>query len=178
MRPLLALAILLATGLLAIALQANRRGTAQQRAASAHAELQRVQTQVREVTALQQQRELVSPHQRPTRDVLAQVNAILAEAGIPSTQFRSLEQESDTALATSAGSVAERYRRQSLRLALQSLTPGQLGAFLHEWRNRPSVWTTTRIELTHTRGNRSDSDRYDVQLRVAAVYLSDGSSAR
>ena len=87
----------------------------------------------------------------------------------PGTELRP---ESDAALAgTGDSSVA--YRRQSVRVSLNDLSIGQLGAFLSQWSATQRLWTPTRIELTHAR-SRQGSDHYDATILITATYLADG----
>jgi hypothetical protein len=117
--------------------------------------------------------------------VIAQVNAVLAEVGIPSRSLRSLSPESNTQIASptgggawgggGGGSGTERVKlkRQSLRMVLENLSVQEIGAFLIKWRSAQQVWTTTRIELTHAGGRDANDDRYDATLLISALYVED-----
>lgn len=115
--------------------------------------------------------ERIAPGKRPEQDVIARVNATLADAGLPLSTFGGQAPESDAAIDNrSAAGDSSRYRRQAVRLTLRELTVPQLGGFLTRWRATQPAWVPTRLELTHARST-PDSARFDVSLLITCVYL-------
>ena len=128
-----------------------------------------------EIMDLRQHQERISLHERPTQDVIAQVNTALAEAGIPANRLKSLTPESEGAVEQSGGGAnggtTVGYRKQSLRLTLENLSVQEFGAFLLQWRRSQKVWVVTRIELGHARGKADQDDRYDANVLLTALYI-------
>jgi hypothetical protein len=169
MKPLrasLVLPLVVAVSALALANGARRLRLAEGKAKAAEALLQDTRAQAREVEALRAREERVALHERPHQDVIALVSSVLADAGIPGACFKNLEQDADVAL--DGGS----FRRQSLTLALQDVSPFKLGAFLEAWRMKQKVWTVTRIELSHPRRGADANNAYGVRLVISAIYVS------
>lgn len=163
-----------------IGLSWQRLAHAQGSLRAAQDSLERLSQDAKELLELGSRQEQISLQQRPAQDVIALVNAVLAEIGLPARHLRSLTPESDGALdAGSAGASGHadeaKIRRQSLRLTLENLNVRDLGAFLARWRSSQSVWTATRIELTHVRSAAStaslDENRYDASILISALYL-------
>lgn len=107
---------------------------------------------------------------RPDQDVIARVNSVLAEAGIPSDRFGGLRPESDAALPSSTQGVSI-YRRQSVRVTLNDLSVQQIGQFLSRWISNQPLWVPTRIELTHS-GDSKNPANYAVSMILSATYVS------
>lgn len=104
-----------------------------------------------------------SEDQRPTADVIALVNRVLTQAGIPTTRFAGCTPEGDAAMSGST-----ELRRQSVRLSLQALALADLGTFLATWRAENTVWTPVSIEINH--GADEKAQTFDAQVVLAAVY--------
>ncbi|GEM_PF-2905800 len=121
-----------------------------------------------ELLTLRSQSERVAWKQRPTTDVLAQVNAALLEAGIPTTRLRGIGESTDSPV-SSIRPGALQLHRQSLVVTIEALDPPQLGAFLQHWRRLQTEWRAGRLELTH-RSGAPLSEAYDVRLYISAVY--------
>ena len=150
-----------------IVISAGRLSDARvQHDAALHAQ-QRLINEAQQIIRLQSKQQRIAEHKRPEQDVIARVNATLADAGIPSERFGGLRPESDGALPNTA------YRRQSVRISLNELSISQLGAFLDQWSQSQQLWTPTRLELSHAR-NKSDDDRYNVVILITATYLANG----
>lgn len=130
------------------------------------AALSQVERDLDELARLRARKEIVAATKRPTNDVIAQVNALLRDAGIPTRRLQSLEPEADVAL-------SGRYRSQSIRIALSAMALPEIGALLATWRAAESAWTPRSIELTHAAGDDRGGQDYDVRLVVAATYLAD-----
>ncbi|MFI4915079.1 MAG: hypothetical protein ACIAS6_01055 [Phycisphaerales bacterium JB060] len=129
----------------------------------ATAELVAVQQQVAEIQSL---RSVLDTRRIATAggraDVLAQVADTLAAAGLPDGAMRSLQEQSDTEVGDAG------LRRQTLRLALTTITPGELGRFLAHLEADHPEWLVSRIELTRPR--RGDGNRYDAGLTLSRTY--------
>ncbi len=145
-----------------IFVSAQRFQSVERRAESAERRLTSVRAMASEITQLRARSERVFLGQRPTEDTIAQINATLASAGLPSNAFRSLDPDADTALEGG-------YRRQSVRLTLEPLTPAQLGDFLIAWESVATPWIISGIELAH-RPRASDAS-YTVRLVLSATYI-------
>ena len=178
LRPILAWPLGVLLGALVLAVGTRRLDAAERALDGSRQRLHKARGQALELSRLSSRQERVAVQERPRQDVIALVNSVLAECGIPSTSFQRLDVESDVAVTTADGPAPGRYRRQSLTLVLQRLTTRQLGAFLAEWRDRQAVWTPTRLELTHVREARSSGDLYTASILITATYLSDRTSPR
>lgn len=170
-RPALFWPLLLAAGSLTTVIGAGRVRAAEARLGSAAMRLERATQKAREFFDLSGKQERVGIRERPTQDVLALLNSVMAQAGIPSSSFRSLDVEADVAVRIGTGGETGRYRRQSLSLVLEKLSPVQLGAFLEVWRARQGLWIPTRFELTHVRDPREPQNLYSARILVTATYL-------
>ncbi len=115
--------------------------------------------------------ERIALQERPREDVIALVNAALAEAGLPARHFSDLRNESDSALPQTGNDANFAYRTQSLSLTLREMRPADLGGFLAAWEQTQSAWIVTRITLTHPTRSRRDDDRFDITLIVTALYV-------
>ena len=155
-----------AVGVFCVALRARALGDAQDAVAVEARSLQQTGADLAELADLQTQREVVAAAKRPTNDVIAQVNAVLRDAGIPTARLKALEPEADVPL-------AGRYRSQTLRFALERLSLPEIGSFLAAWRAAETVWTPRAIELTHAAAPDGSSLGYDTRIVIAATYLSD-----
>jgi hypothetical protein len=170
--------ILACTALLAavvVALGAQQLTAARSRARSAQTALDQIARDAQEVLELLGRVQHVELRQRPQQDVIAQVNTVLAEVGIPSRSLRSLSPEADSQIVSGKDTTNAKLNRQSLRLVLENLTVPEIGAFLLKWRSSQQIWTVTRIELAHSggRGQDGNEDHYDGTLVISALYVED-----
>ena len=156
-------------GLLSIftVVSGNRLAITRNQKISAQTTLANLANDARNIIDLRSKQQVVSERKRPEQDVIAKVNATLADVGIPNNHFDSLRPESDGALPDS------KYRRQSVRIKLNEITLAELGAFLNQWSLTQKLWTPTRIELLHAR-NKSNADRYNITILITATYLANG----
>ncbi len=150
-----------------VVISAGRLGDARMRHDAALTAQQRIINEAQQIIRLRSKQQRIAEHKRPEQDVIARVNATLAEAGIPPERFGGLRPESDAALSDSA------YRRQSVRISLDELSIVQLGTFLGQWSRIQQLWTPTRLELSHAR-SKIDDDRYNVVILITATYLANG----
>lgn len=150
-----------------IVISANRLSNTRIQHDAALTTQQRIIDESQKIIQLRSKQQRIAEHKRPEQDVIARVNTTLAEAGIPSECFGGLRPESDGALPDSV------YRRQSVRISLNELSIAQLGAFLGQWSQSQTLWTPTRLEISHTR-NKIDDDRYNVVILITATYLANG----
>ncbi len=171
LRPPILLAVLAVVLMLCLAASARRLTAAQADLEAGYASLQSVADEGRRVLELRARQQRVAERKRPEQDVIARVNAVLAEAGIPANRFAGLRPDSDAAL-PGAGEGGPQYRRQTVQVMLRQLTVPELGAFLGGWSVSQDLWTPARIELTHTR-DRTNPRSYDVTMAISAIYVSD-----
>lgn len=171
-RPLLPALAGLLVCLLALAASGRRLARAEERAASAGARLDLARAQAAEIRDLRGRRERVESRERPKQDVIAQLNAALAEVGIRSDALTELEPLSDAAVAR-PGERTTAYRRQSVSATLEGLTARQIGAFLGEWRTSQPAWVPTRVELYHVKNQPEPALLYSARLVLTAVHVAD-----
>jgi len=156
---------LVAVGAFTVALRAMALAQAEGDVAAERDALDRTAADLREWASLRDERAVVAETKRPTQDVIAQVNAVLRDAGIPTERLKNLEPEADVAL-------AGRYRTQTLRFSLEHLSR----SFLATWRAAKTVWRPRSLELTHV-NSAADKDGgslgFDARVVIAATYLSD-----
>lgn len=119
----------------------------------------------RGVLRLRALQETASMHERPATDLLARVNQILTNTGIPSDRFGSLNPEGD--LAWSGGDSG--LRKQSSRLHLRQLLVSDLGRFLAAWSEEQELWSVESIEMTHARST-DNASLYDARILLTALY--------
>ncbi|MCH8151421.1 MAG: hypothetical protein IH830_03495 [Planctomycetes bacterium] len=165
LRPVLVVALLLAALTLPVFGSARRLGGVRTHLQAARVSLIRTESDAQRILELRAKQQRIAEHKRPQQDVIARVNTVLAESGIPLDRFGGLVPESDSAL-PGAGT----YRRQSVRMTLNGLTIPRLGAFLAQWSDSQHLWTPTRIELARAR-NHNDPARYDVNIVIGATYI-------
>jgi hypothetical protein len=157
-----------------IASGATRLAQARNETASTLGLLPETQNQAHEILSLRNQQERVALNERPQQDVIALINSVLAQAGIPADRFKNLERESDESILPGGGG---RYRRQSVNVTLERLTPLEVGTFLQELR-RQKVWVPARIELSHVRDQAQPALLYNLRLSISATYVSHERAAR
>jgi len=132
-----------------------------------------VRAEAQAVLTLRQRQERISWRQRPAEDVIATVNAALADAGLPSRHLAGVRNDADIAIhAASSDRGSAEYRQQSLSIDLREMTAGDIGQFLVAWTRLQSVWTAVRVTITHprSRGNEG-SNRFDVNIIISALYV-------
>jgi len=164
-----------------MAMSAWRQSVAQRQLASALVALNSTIEDGRAIFDLRAQQQRIGNRDRPAQDVIAQLNSVMMDVGIPSNHLKSLTPESD-ALVTQGDPGNDRgehgqsgqFKKQSLRVILENLTIDELGALLIQWRQRQQIWTPTRIELTHVRSQTAVNNRYDATILISATYLADG----
>ena len=165
-RPLLLVALLFAIGAFVVALRGRALASAQGDVSRERAALDRTAADLRELADLKGQREVVAAAKRPTQDVIAQVNAVLRDAGVPTERMQGLEPEADAPL-------AGRYRTQTIRVSLDRLALREVGAFLAAWRAAKTVWTPRSLELTHVAAADGADQGFAARVLIGATYLSD-----
>jgi hypothetical protein len=155
----------------------NRLALASSRLAVAEMGFDSLRRDAQEIIELRSRQQVVNTAERPTQDVIAQVNAVLSEVGIPTNRVKSLTPESDGAINSAKGTAqtGSIYRKQSLRMTLENLTVQEIGNFLLQWRAAQKIWTAVEIELTHVHSSTKDKtgeNRYDASIVLSAVYVS------
>ncbi|MHC4414368.1 MAG: hypothetical protein ACYS0G_03695 [Planctomycetota bacterium] len=166
------LALLAVLLILSVVLAARRQANAHTQLRSTQASLARVAEDARRVVELRQEQRYVADRKRPEQDVIARVNATLAEAGIPLDRFSGQRPASDSALPSTGPGGGPLYRRQTVQISLRELTVPDLGAFLGAWSASQDLWTPTQIELTHVR-RETDPARYNAMIAISATYLAE-----
>lgn len=174
-RAILGACLLLAASALPLAVSARRLVAAQALSDSAQTSLAQTTVEAREIGELRSKRETVQARPRPQNDVIDQVNAVLAEVGLPASSLKDLS-TSSSAIHASSSTHASALREQSLQLMLKDLTPAQLGSWLLQWRKSQVIWSTKRLEIVHSRNSNQDPNHYDATIVLSALYLDDGST--
>jgi hypothetical protein len=154
-----------------------RLGAVRKQTQAAQSAMGQITCDAKEVVELRGRQQRAAVREQPQQDVIAQVNAIISEVGVPSRSLRSLSPESDSQVKPAYAVSAAKLRRQSLRLVLENLSTHEIGAFLMKWRLSQRTWTVTRIELNHVRSQEGSDDRYDVTLVISALYVDDTSGS-
>lgn len=173
-RSMITAVLIAAAALLPPALAARHLRDARAGAEAAQSLLDSAQQQAREILNLRAAEQRIAVQKRPQEHVLAQVNAVLADAGVPSRKLQGVRPEADQALAGPAsGADASRFRRQSISISFQQMEVAEFGRFLANWREAGLIWIPSRIELTKHRGRAGADDLYDITLVISAVYLTD-----
>jgi hypothetical protein len=172
MRPSVILLLVGAAALLVIMLGVRRMHAAGQHLTAAQAMLNQTARDVQRVADLRGKHERIAERKRPEQDVIARVNTVLAEVGIPSNRFGGLRPASDTTLGSPSAANAVQYRQQSVQVTLTELSVGQLGDFLQKWTATQPLWVPTRIELTHARQSDGSDKAYAAQIQLSATYVS------
>ena len=183
---MLLLSIVAALSALMITLCASRLRTASAEVASARRALEQTTRDAQSIIELRHRSQTIETRQRPTQDIIAQVNAALAEVGIPSSHLRSLTPEAETSAAQAGESgLSSRLPllKQSVRVTLAGLSPQQIGAFLVHWRSAQHIWIADRLEIVRDRSSRSEEEerslagnRYETTIVMTALYVPGPSS--
>src|SRR5262245_65398581 len=162
----LALGATLAVAAFVVALRASALTRAREEADREQVALEQTSADLREWAELKVAREVVAAVKRPTQDVIAQVNAVLRDAGVPTERLKNLEPEADVP-------VGGRYRTQTIRLSLEKVALRDVGSFLAAWRAAKTAWTPRSIELTQVATpDGKESQGLEARVVLAATYLS------
>lgn len=159
-----------------IAFSANRLWRTQSQLDTAEATLAQVTRDASRIIELRDKQQTIAEQKKPDQDVIARVNAVLADAGIPSERFGGLRPEADTALSGATGSTSINYRTQSVRVSLNELSVSQIGEFIGHWCMTQPLWIPTRIELTHSR-NEKNADKYNMNVLLSATYVAQATTS-
>jgi hypothetical protein len=170
LRPPVVIGLVLATFSLPIAIGAKRLDDARDRVDEARSRVIETATAVQRVLDLRSSAQRVDEVKRPQQDLIARVNGVLAEAGLPTDAFGALTLSADAELPGSPPESPLVYKRQSVRINLKQLTLPGVGAFLAAWTRSQPLWPPSQIELVHPKG-KGAGDRYDVTLMVEATYV-------
>lgn len=170
LRPSIILTLLIALLGIPVMVSAQRLNSARSKLQTTQESLAQTTSDSQRIVELRAKQQTIAEQKKPDQDIIARINAVLAECGIPTGRFEGLRPESDAALPTTGQSPAL-YRRQSVRVALNELTVPQIGEFLSRWSASQPMWVATRIELTHVRGNDNDEGRYNLNVLLSATYV-------
>lgn len=135
-------------------------------AAAAEASLRALAIDATAVERLRSGKETLALHPRPAADVVAEIQGVLAEAGIPSRHLESLVPAGDERV---SGSDA-RYRRQTVRVTLSELPLTDLGRFLERLRATASLWTITGLEILRGPSAPPEGNVFQAQIDLCATY--------
>lgn len=176
-RPSLTIFIVTSAALLAIVFCGHRLSTAHDRLERASLALIALESDAAELARLRSRTERIAWRKRPEQDVLARVNATLAEAGLSPSHLSDLREESDSTIGAPSreGAATPNWRRQSIRLTLADTTTAELGAFLQRWLETQPLWTPSRIELAKSQSPANTTggahDRFVITLTLTATYV-------
>jgi hypothetical protein len=158
---------ILAVLALPIVISAKRLTAANHQWQKTHNELASAGHSAARVMELRSQQQTVAEQKRPDQDVIARINAVLAEAGIPTSSLAGVTPESDTELAG-----GKFLRCQSIRISLKELTVQQIGDLLAYWTERQPLWVPTRIELVHVKtADEQHAGLYAMNVLLSATYV-------
>jgi hypothetical protein len=157
---------ILLVGLVATSLvvQSIRLEHASTSAEAATAATRALVSEASEVLRLRGARATTATQELPTSDLLALVNQVMSEAGLPSRHLERLEPQ---------GVVATEHRglkRQTARLALTTISVDDLGRVLAGLARTQSLLKPTSIELTHQDQAGDRHGTWNVTLVLAAPY--------
>lgn len=172
MKPSLFILLAVAAATLVITLGFTRVRAAAANADAASVSVDHTLSDSRELVALRSKRATRSSGEEPAQDTLGRVTAALADCGIPSARLKSLEREADTEI-QEAGA-GPRLRTLSMRITLEPVTVTELASFLSTWQTSQSLWSVTRIELTHSGPADEREGTYAARLVISAVYIPQG----
>ena len=140
----------------------------------AEARLAQAGTDAERIHVLRARTERVADRKRPDQDIIARVNTVLRDVGLPEQRFNGVQQVGDEVL---PGQSDRRvvYRRQSVRVSLR-LTMPELGRFLAQWTASQALWTPARIELMAADGrstavSRSGPPTFEVTIVLTTTFL-------
>jgi hypothetical protein len=159
-------AVLVLTGGAKLAGAAEQRRAATDRLLQARADAERV-------LALRAVAQTVALGAQPQQDVFRRANGVLDGAGLVRTRVQSVNAAGDRAL-ESAGTPARRV--QSVRLVLEPMALGELGAFLDHWSRDQALWTIVGVDLQALVGRGASPGDYRATLTASAVYAAEATS--
>ncbi len=173
-RSLLLLGVVLSACLLPVAWSRQRAISAERGLNAATSSLAETRRLAADIVRLRGQEEQVAERKRPEQDLVSRITRAMQDAGVSTNRhFGQIQPMADRALPGSSGA-AITYMEQSVQVTLNEMAPAQIGAFLSRWSATEPLWTPTRIELSHHRGNRrgaADLDRYDITVLMTATYV-------
>jgi hypothetical protein len=115
----------------------------------------------------------VSVGRRPDGDLISRVQRALGDAGLPMSSCSGVQPRADQSR-PGAG-----IRVQTVVTTLRGLLPAEFGAWLAAWCAGDQVWRLDDVQFTRVvtapaaTVARSDGNRYDVTLVLAAPYVED-----
>ncbi len=154
MKPATLIIVSMSLGAAVRARPALRASRAAGRAAEAVAFQQSVVEDAAEVRRLRTTRPAISAGKRPQPNVYAHLTDALVEAGLPAHVLKDVTPGEDSSIRIDGA--PGNYRRQSMRVTLESLTLPQTGRFLDAWRVGQPEWTIASMQLTPMPGKGRD----------------------
>lgn len=162
-----------AVGLSVAVWSGMRLGSAQSQMANAESARAAIERDVTRIHLLRAQVSGLSVGRRPDGDLIARVQRALSDAGLPISACSGVQPRADQ---TRPGAGV---RVQTVVMTLRGLLPSEFGAWLAAWRAGDQTWRLDDVQLTRVSGPtapgtsvaRSDGNRYDITLVLAAPYV-------
>ncbi len=155
-----------------VAWSGMRLGSARSQITAADDARAGIERDLLKVQALRAQVRGVSVGRRPDGDLIARVQRALSDAGLPVSACSGVQPRADQ---TRPGAGV---RVQTVVMTLRGLLPAEFGAWLAAWRAGDQTWRLDDVQLTRVVPTgagglvaRSDGNRYDVALVLAAPYV-------
>lgn len=150
-----------------------RLGSAESQIRAADAARTALERDLTKVHQLRAQVRGVSVGRRPDGDLIGRVQRALSDAGLPVSACSGVQPRADQ---TRPGAGV---RVQTVVMTLRGLLPAEFAAWLAAWRAGDQTWRLDDVQLTRVPvptgpgGSvaRSDGNRYDVALVLAAPYV-------
>ena len=169
-------AVVVAALLLGSALIGQRLHRAEAAVERAEVTLAQAHEEARMVRHLRARDQRLETGARPANDLIGRIRAALDAAGLEGQNF-DVSAESDGPIGNAGAGRRSTHHRQSHLVKLSGLAPEACGQFLLAWRERESVWTPTRVEMTHhrprNRRNAGAENRYDLAVVLTAIYVAE-----
>lgn len=162
-----------AAALALVAWRGSALGSASRRASAARDQLAEVTQQAQEVLDLRAKRPTTGMGPKPADDLTKLVTATMKDAGIAPERLRSVSPDTESTLPPDPLWPGVTRRRQTARVAIEPMTPGELGVLLRAWQRGQSVWSVTVMDLSKLggpAGGGADAT-YRVHLSLASTYV-------
>jgi hypothetical protein len=113
-------------------------------ALAAEAALNDVAVQARELGRLRAERAVVEERPRPEPDLVARLESQLQAAGIAPRAMAQLNSGAPSPLGRESG-----YRRRTVGVTIEGVSPEQAARFLLNWRAAEPLWSVRSVRLQH-----------------------------
>ena len=162
-----------AAALAIVAWRGTALAAAARHASAAREQLAEVTQQAQEVLDLRAKRPTTGMGPKPADDLTKLVTATMKDVGIAPERLRSISPDTESTLPSDPLWPGVTRRRQTARVAIEPMSPGELGVLLRAWQRGQSVWSVTVVDLSKlggTAGGAGDAT-YRVHLSLAATYV-------